>query len=749
MTDTPPFPNANLDHAAQGLLPDHKIITPPQLVTARGSSSYIYLDYDERLNTNLAHTPSVSQYSITVGSNSPFSPSTLEVRDSTVRLTLGTALTSGQTVTLSYTVPNDLTALSENSGGGRAAALADQPITNNTGDANNLATGDLAVSGTPRSGSTLTVNMSAISDADGLGAFFSGFSYQWIQVDSGSTTEIPSATQTTYTLTSDDVGKQVKVQVSFTDDYGNSEQITSGDYPETGTIENPSPILNTSGVAVFEDTLLLPYDIALDQNSTPATSDFTVSVGNVSVALVHVRVLSTEVQLTLTEAVTHSQSMTLSYTAGTSPIQSVNSALAENIVDQAVSNNTPDSTTLCTSSGDGSSLVHPIIICDYSRLKAIANDVESVDDGFGGTISFLRKHYALGADIDAALSWSEGEANCGAYNGTDIATTNPCTGWVPLPEFSGSFNGRGHAISNLYIYSSKDTVGFFSQLGKDQGTGGVSIFAFIKDLQFRQARVEGTSSTDSTNVSIGVGVLSGATGGTGVVVDGVSVLESQIKGKTAVGALTGNSGPKSSTISNSYVDDILAEGLFVGGIMGSSGGSVLITNTYARGVVENPSTGTGIKTAGGLVGNIGVSLKIQYSFADVEVKGKGRAGSLTGHLGEVGSINNSYGVGSVTSTGTAGGFVGFIGVDPPSSSANNFWDTESTGQANSATHANLTSTGLTTVEIQSDCAGTNSSDDICSLGSAFVFSAGSYPKLKKCTTCTTTPVFSSDLVGGQ
>ena len=189
-------------------------------------------------------------------------------------------------------------------------------------------------------------------------------------MDTGSTTEIPSATQSTYTLTPDDVGKQVKVQVSFTDDYGNSEQITSGDYPETGTIENPRPILNTSGVAVFDDTLLLPYDIALDQNSTPATSDFTVSVGNISVALVHVRVLSTEVQLTLPEAVTHSQSVTLSYTAGTNPMQSVNSALVENIVDQAVSNNTPNSTTPCTSSGDGSSLVHPIIICDYSRSQS-------------------------------------------------------------------------------------------------------------------------------------------------------------------------------------------------------------------------------------------------------------------------------------------------------------------------------------------------------------------------------------------
>ena len=97
----------------------------------------------------------------------------------------------------------------------------------------------------------------------------------------------------------------------------------------------------------------------------------------------------------------------------------------------------------------------------------------------------------------------------------------------------------------------------------------------------------------------------------------------------------------------------------------------------------------------------------------------------------------------MTSTGSAGGFVGgSISSDPPSPSANNFWDTERTGQASSATHANMTSTGLTTAQMQSDCAGSNSSDDICSLGSAFVFSAGSYPKLKKCTTCEAGPILS-------
>ena len=64
----------------------------------------------------------------------------------------------------------------------------------------------------------------------------------------------------------------------------------------------------------------------------------------------------------------------------------------------------------------------------------MVDDVEEVDDGNGGMCSSLETHYALGADIDASPSWSEGAAGCGAYDGTDIATTSPCAGWVPLPR---------------------------------------------------------------------------------------------------------------------------------------------------------------------------------------------------------------------------------------------------------------------------------------------------------------------------
>ena len=86
---------------------------------------------------------------------------------------------------------------------------------------NGPATGAPAVSGTARVGETLTADASGIADADGLTN--ATFSYQWLADD----TAIAGATASAYTLTDSDEGKAVRVRVSFTDDAGNDETLTS------------------------------------------------------------------------------------------------------------------------------------------------------------------------------------------------------------------------------------------------------------------------------------------------------------------------------------------------------------------------------------------------------------------------------------------------------------------------------------------------------------------------------------------
>ena len=86
---------------------------------------------------------------------------------------------------------------------------------------NNLATGAPTISGTAQVGQTMTASTSGIADADGLTNV--SYSYQWLADD----TEIDEATSSTYTVQSSDDGKVIKVQVTFTDDEGNNESLTS------------------------------------------------------------------------------------------------------------------------------------------------------------------------------------------------------------------------------------------------------------------------------------------------------------------------------------------------------------------------------------------------------------------------------------------------------------------------------------------------------------------------------------------
>ena len=112
------------------------------------------------------------------------------------------------------------------------AAVAPKP--------NSQATGAPTVTGTARVGETLTADTAGISDDDGLNN--ATFSYQWLADDA----DISGATSYTYTLAASDEGKSVKVQVSFTDDAGHDEAVTSA---ATAAVAAATPP-DVSGVAV-------------------------------------------------------------------------------------------------------------------------------------------------------------------------------------------------------------------------------------------------------------------------------------------------------------------------------------------------------------------------------------------------------------------------------------------------------------------------------------------------------------------
>ena len=126
------------------------------------------------------------------------------------RLTLVTAILVAIALTLFFTAPF-----------GKSVALAQA----NDQGGNSPATGAPTIRGTAQVGETLTADISGIADADGLSG--ETLTYQWVSSDGTTDTDIEKATDSTYKLVDADQGKAIKVRVTFTDDGGNEETLTS------------------------------------------------------------------------------------------------------------------------------------------------------------------------------------------------------------------------------------------------------------------------------------------------------------------------------------------------------------------------------------------------------------------------------------------------------------------------------------------------------------------------------------------
>ena len=130
--------------------------------------------------------------------------------------------------------------------------------------ANNPATGAPTISGTAQVGETLTADRSGIADADGLSNV--QYEYQWLADD----TAIQGATDATHTLANTDEGKAIKVQVSFTDDAGNNEALTSAATGAVSAAEPTEPPARPTGLSATasHDSVTLTWDDPGDDSIT-------------------------------------------------------------------------------------------------------------------------------------------------------------------------------------------------------------------------------------------------------------------------------------------------------------------------------------------------------------------------------------------------------------------------------------------------------------------------------------------------
>ena len=198
---------------------------------------------------------------------------------------------------------------------------------------NNPATGRPVVNRTPSVGVTLTADVSGISDGDGLEN--ATFTHQWLADD----VEIAGATGARYTVVSGDEGKAIKVRVSFTDDSGNEETLTSA-----ATEAVTAPALQLDSATVNGATLVLTYNESLDEGVSILTEAFAVRVDGSDRPVTNVSVSGAGVTLTLSAAVAAGAAVTVDYTRPDGPdfIRDTLGNVAGSFRGKAVTNSTPE-----------------------------------------------------------------------------------------------------------------------------------------------------------------------------------------------------------------------------------------------------------------------------------------------------------------------------------------------------------------------------------------------------------------------
>ena len=234
-------------------------VTAPSFDSATVNDDSLTITFDEALDTT--KTPATAAFNVQVD-GSTVTVSTVAVSDSTVTLTLATAVTTGQSVTVAYTKPNSGDVVQDESGNELATFTA-QTATNVTRPPNTPATGAPTISGTARVGEELTASTSEIMDDNGITG--ATFAYQWVRDDGTDEEDINGATLSTYRVTSNDGGATLKVKVSFTDDDGFDEEVISDPTATIDATDTTAPVV--------EYTVPTPLAVGTQVAMSPLTED--------------------------------------------------------------------------------------------------------------------------------------------------------------------------------------------------------------------------------------------------------------------------------------------------------------------------------------------------------------------------------------------------------------------------------------------------------------------------------------------
>ena len=203
--------------------------------------------------------------------------------------------------------------------------------------------------------------------------------------------------------------------------------------------------------------------------------------------------------------------------------------------------------------------------------------------------------------------------------------------------FKGTVYGNGHVVENMTINTSSFYQGLFGHINQ----------ATIKDLGVVDANVTGESHT---------GILVG------------HAENSQISNAYTSGTVTSNSVHvgglvgvlKDSTATNVYSTADVKGARYVGGLIGSSDGSI-VEKAFATGKVTAPNG-----DVGGLIGVMGNGGTVKNSYATGDVNGATVVGGLVGAISGdsiTTTFDTVYSTSRVSGSQYVGGFIGVVNTD--------------------------------------------------------------------------------------
>ena len=165
----------------------------------------------------------------------------------------------------------------------------------------------------------------------------------------GATTATSTPTEgTTYTVTVSGMTQDgtviATVPPSAANDLAGNPNEASTSTDNEVIYDTTAPVLDTATVNGTSLALAYTEVNGLDTTSVPATTDFTVSNSGAGQTVSHVAVSGAAVTLTVTPGVAHGDTVTVTYTVGTNPIQDLAGNDAAALSAHAVTNQTPDTT---------------------------------------------------------------------------------------------------------------------------------------------------------------------------------------------------------------------------------------------------------------------------------------------------------------------------------------------------------------------------------------------------------------------